>query len=57
MSDDAFRMISLTCDSEVICWISPPLRLKSRLQAVLIVEFGRDDCINDDDVFCKKARW
>lgn len=47
-------MISLTCDSDVIGWMSPPLMLKSKLHAVLL-EYV-DDGVNDDDVLCRKAR-
>ena len=44
-------MISLTCDSDVICWMSPPLMLKSRLYAALVA-YG-DDGFDDDDVLCR----
>ncbi len=47
-------MISLTCGSDVICCMSPPLMLKSRsLDRGFVVDV--DDGFTDDDVLCRKV--
>ena len=47
-------MISWTCGSDVICCMSPPLMLKSRLGPGVVVDV--DECFTeDDDILCRKA--